>query len=90
VGESYSLELQEGGKASGRILAKTNRETALSWDEIHGVLELKAFSMGPQKFLCVRGCGWGLPREKAGELEGLMERALDRLAGALTANEARA
>ena len=88
VGESYSLELQEGGKASGRILAKTNRETALSWDEIHGVLELKAFSMGSQKFLCVRGCGWGLRAEKAKELEGQMERAVDRLAGALTGNNA--
>jgi uncharacterized protein YndB with AHSA1/START domain len=88
VGDGYSLELQEGGKASGRILAKTNRETALSWDEIHGVLELKAFSMGPQKFLCVRGCGWGLRLEKAKELEGQMERAVDRLRGALTVNAA--
>jgi uncharacterized protein YndB with AHSA1/START domain len=90
VGESYSLELQEGGKASGRILAKTNRETTLSWDEIHGVLELKAFSMGSQKFLCVRGCGWGLDREKAKELEVQMERAVDRLAGALPRNQASA
>ncbi len=90
VGESYSLELQEGGKASGRVLAKTNRETTLSWDEIHGVLELKAFSMGPQKILCVRGCGWGLSAEKAKEREGQMERAVDRLASALTANKASA
>jgi uncharacterized protein YndB with AHSA1/START domain len=90
VGASYSLELQEGGKASGRVLAKTNRETTLSWEEIHGVLELKAFSMGPKKFLCVRGCGWGLSAEKAKELEGQMERAVDRLAGALSANKASA
>ncbi len=79
VGESFSLELQEGGKASGRVLAKTKRGTALSWNEIRGVLELKAFSMGPQKMLCVRGCGWGLSAEKAKELEAQMERAVERL-----------
>jgi uncharacterized protein YndB with AHSA1/START domain len=90
VGETFSLELQDSGKASGRVLAKTKRETTLSWAEIHGVLELKAFSMGPQKFLCVRGCGWGLSAEKAKELEGQMERAVERLASALAANKASA
>ena len=90
VGESFTLELQEGGKASGLVLAKTKRETALGWDEIHGVLELKAFSMGAQKMLCVRGCGWGLSAEKAKELEGQMERAVERLASALTAGRASA
>ncbi len=84
VGESFALELEEGGKASGRVLAKTKRGTTLGWDEIRGVLELKAFSMGPQKMLCVRGCGWGLSAEKAKELEGQMERAVERLAIALT------
>jgi uncharacterized protein YndB with AHSA1/START domain len=88
VGESFSLELQEGGKASGRVLAKTKRETALSWNEIRGVLELKAFSMGPQKMLCVRGCGWGLNAEKAKELEAQMERAIERLAAVLAVNKA--
>jgi uncharacterized protein YndB with AHSA1/START domain len=90
VGESYSLELQDGGKVSGRVLAKTKREITLGSDEIHGVLELKAFSMGPQKILCVRGCGWGLPEEKAKELEAQMELAVERLAAALAANEAKA
>jgi uncharacterized protein YndB with AHSA1/START domain len=84
VGESFVLDLQDGGKASGQVLARTKRETTLGWDEIHGVLELKAFSMGPQKMLCVRGCGWGLSAEKAKELEGQMERAVERLASALT------
>jgi uncharacterized protein YndB with AHSA1/START domain len=90
VGENFVLELEEGGKASGRVLAKTKRETTLGWDEIHGVLELKAFSMGPQKMLCVRGCGWGLSAEKAKELEGQMERAVERLASALAERKASA
>jgi len=89
-GESFSLELQEGGQASGHVLAKSNRETTLSWDEIHGVPELKAFSMGPQKILCVRGCGWGLPAEKARELEGQMGRAVERPLSALAPSKASA
>jgi hypothetical protein len=83
VGESFVLDLKEGGKVTGQVLAETKRETMLSWGEIHGVLELKAFSMGPQKIHCVRGSGWGLSAEKAKELEGQMERAVERLAGAL-------
>jgi uncharacterized protein YndB with AHSA1/START domain len=90
VGEYFALELMEGGKASGRVLAKTKRETTLGWDEIHGVLELKAFSMGPQKMLCVRGCGWGLSAEKAKELEGQMERAVERLARTVSEGNATA
>lgn len=90
TGEHFSLQLQEGGRVSGRVLAKTRRETALAWNEIHGVLELKAFSMGPQRVLCVRACGWGLAEERAVELERIMERALERLAEALTANSASA
>jgi hypothetical protein len=89
-GETFALELREGGKLSGRVLAKSKRETTLSWEEIHGVLELKAFSMGPQKLLCVRGCGWGLPEEKAKELEAQIERAVERLAAALAASKASA
>jgi uncharacterized protein YndB with AHSA1/START domain len=90
VGERFALDLQEAGKASGRVLAKTKRETALGWDEIRGALELKAFSMGPQKILCVHGCGWGLSAEKARELEGQMGRAVDRLLSALAARKASA
>ena len=90
VGERFSLQLQEGGKVSGHVLAKTKRETTLSWDEIRGVLELKAFSMGSQKILCVRGCGWGLGTDKAKEIQGQMKGALQRLAGALGVSKASA
>jgi uncharacterized protein YndB with AHSA1/START domain len=87
VGENFSLQLQEGGRVSGHVLAKSNRETTLGWDEIHGVLELKAFSMGPEKILCVRGCGWGLSAEKAKEIEAHVERAVGRLAAVLAASK---
>ena len=90
VGDRFALELYEGGKASGRVLAKTKRETTLGWDEIRGVLELKAFSLGPQKILCVRGCGWGLSTEKTKEIEAQMTRAVERLAAVLAGTAASA
>jgi len=84
VGEKFKMELKQGGSVTGKVLVKTKRETALSWEEIHGALELKGFSMGPQKMICVRGCGWGLSAERAKEIERQMEQALDLLAEALS------
>jgi uncharacterized protein YndB with AHSA1/START domain len=83
VGEKFSLNLKEGGSVSGKVLAMTKRETALSWDEIHGALELKAFSMGPQKMVSVHGCGWGLSPVRAKEIEQQLERALASLSQVL-------
>ena len=68
---------------TGHLLADSGRELALSWDEIEGVLELKAFEIGPQgRAVCLRGCGWGLaPATSA--LEAELEGAAERLAAAL-------
>jgi uncharacterized protein YndB with AHSA1/START domain len=89
VGERFKLQSKESGSITGVVLEKTKRETALSWEEIHGTLELKGFSMGPQKMICVGGCSWGLSAARAKEIEQQMERALDLLAQAL-ANAAHA
>ncbi|HVS88282.1 MAG TPA: hypothetical protein VHF01_08670 [Candidatus Acidoferrum sp.] len=90
VGEKFTLELTEGGSVTGKVLAKTKRETALGWDAILGVLELKAFAMGPQKMVSVHGCGWGLSAARAKEIEVQMERALERLADDLGSTSASA
>jgi uncharacterized protein YndB with AHSA1/START domain len=90
VGEKFAMRLQEGGSVTGCVLAKTKTETALSWDEIRGVLELKAFPMGPQKMVSVHGCGWGLSATRAREIEEHMERALERLAEVLGSGSASA
>jgi uncharacterized protein YndB with AHSA1/START domain len=90
AGEKFTLSLKEGGSVTGRVLAKTKTETALGWDEIRGVLELKAFSTGPQKMVGVHGCGWGLSAARAMEIEEQMERALGRLAEILGSHSASA
>jgi uncharacterized protein YndB with AHSA1/START domain len=79
-GERYSLTLRDGSPMSGRVLTLTSREVALSWDEIDGVAELKAFRIGPRaRAVAVRGCGWGLPEERALEIEQMLSKAIDRL-----------
>ena len=83
AGGRFQMQLKEGESVTGVVLAKGKRETALSWEEIDGALELKGFSMGPQKMICVRGCGWGLSAARTKEIEQQMERALERLSQAL-------
>lgn len=70
------------------VLAITRREVGLTWEEIHGVLELKAFAMGPgSRVIAIRGCGWNLAAARAAEIESHMGEALDRLAAELAAVE---
>jgi hypothetical protein len=67
------------------VLALTEREVTLGWKEIHGTLELKAFAMGPGKrtqWVC--GFGWGMPAERAAEIERDMTAAGERLKAVLT------
>jgi uncharacterized protein YndB with AHSA1/START domain len=84
-GSRYAFTMRNGARASGRVLALTEREVALGWEEIHGTLELKAFAMGPGKrMLCVRGFGWGMAAERAAEIERDMTAAVGRLQAVLT------
>jgi uncharacterized protein YndB with AHSA1/START domain len=84
VGDPVRLELQGGRTLTGRLLADSGRELALSWDEIDGVLELKAFDLGPHgRGVCLRGCAWGMDGDAAAALEAELEAALGRLAATL-------
>ncbi|HEY3176701.1 MAG TPA: SRPBCC domain-containing protein [Candidatus Polarisedimenticolia bacterium] len=83
-GDRYSLTLRGGEAMTGTVLAVTSREVALSWEEIGGVVELKAFQLGPRaRAVSVRGCGWGLAEERAEGIERMMAGAIDRLVAAL-------
>ena len=80
VGDACELQLRDAGELTGSVLAITSREVTLSWDEIGGVLELKAFSMGPQRVVCLRGYSWRLNAEEIAKIENKMSAAVDRLA----------
>jgi uncharacterized protein YndB with AHSA1/START domain len=83
VGQGCELQLTDAGKLTGSVLAITGREVTISWDEIGGVLELKAFSMGVQRVVCLRGVSWRLNAEEIAALEQKMNRAVERLAALL-------
>jgi uncharacterized protein YndB with AHSA1/START domain len=80
LGEKCELRLTDAGKLTGQVLAVTNREVALSWDEIGGTLELKAFAMGPQHMVCMRVMSWRLNPDETAQLEQKISRAVERLA----------
>jgi uncharacterized protein YndB with AHSA1/START domain len=80
VGEKCDLVLRDGGQLTGEVIARTGREAALSWREIEGVLELKAFSMGPQRFAGVRVMSWAGDEVNFLNAVGGMNDAVERLA----------
>jgi uncharacterized protein YndB with AHSA1/START domain len=83
VGDACRLELRDDGKLSGRVLADTGREVTVSWEEIGGTLELKGFSMGPERVVGVRSMTWKLDAEKTERLKEQLNAAVERLAALL-------
>jgi uncharacterized protein YndB with AHSA1/START domain len=80
AGEKCELQLRDAGRLTGRVLAITGREVMLSWDEVGGVLELKAFPMGPARVVAVRVMSWRLNADETVQLEKKMSAAVERLA----------
>ena len=82
VGDRVALELADGGTLTGRLLADSGRELALSWEELDAVLELKIFPAGPDGLAAALRCsGWGLDDAAAERLDGRLAAALGRLTG---------
>ncbi|MGH9747925.1 MAG: SRPBCC domain-containing protein [Candidatus Acidiferrales bacterium] len=85
IGDACRLELRDGGTLTGRILADTGREVTVSWEEIGGTLELKGFSMGPQRVAGVRCMVWNPKPERMERLKTDLSAAVERLAALLPA-----
>ena len=86
VGDLCQLNLRDDGTLSGQVLAVTQREVTISWKEIGGTLELKGFSMGPQRMLGVRLFSWSLGAPETKKIEAQMEAAVERLAALFPAD----
>jgi hypothetical protein len=80
VGDACHLALRDAGKLTGRVLALTKWEVTLSWEEIAGTLELKGFSMGPQRLLGARCLSWKKNAAEMKLLENPLGAAVERLA----------
>ena len=84
AGDSVRIPLAGSDRViEGATLAVTRREVAFSWDAEDVVLELKAFTMGPNPVVSIRGTAWGADEWRFGEIEREMAAALKRLAGRL-------
>jgi len=86
VGDPCELTLRDADKLTGRVLTIAAREVSVSWNEIGGTLELKGFSMGPQRMVGVRIMSWKLDSAKAKQLEAQMLPAVERLAALFSAS----
>ena len=67
------------------MLAITSHEVALSWEEINGFVELKAFRLGGpgERAVCLRGSGWDMSDESRLETERMAIAFIDKLVAAL-------
>ena len=88
LGEACKLLLRGGESVTGRVISRTEHEVAVSWPEARATLELKSFSMGPQRVLGVRGSGWSMDAKRAQEIEKQMTEAVARLAAELQSESA--
>jgi len=88
TGEACKLVLRSGDALTGRVIARTEQEVAVSWPEARATLELKSFSMGPQRMLGIRGSGWSMDANRAQEIEKQMTEAVARLASAMQSEAA--
>ncbi len=85
LGQPVRIPLAGSGwTIEGETLAVTRREVAFSWEAEDVVLELKAFMMGPNPVVSVRGTAWRPDATRFAVIEQEMGGALKRLAGRLT------
>ena len=80
-GTRVELTLRGGAALTGEVLQRTPRELLLSWPEEKAVLALKCFRASPQtRALALDIASWSAPERRRGELETLLDGALDQLA----------
>jgi uncharacterized protein YndB with AHSA1/START domain len=81
VGDPVRLVLRDGTPLTGRVIADSGREKAMTWDEEDGaVLELKGFGARGGRMVGVRVTTWGADAERPARLERLLTPAVERLA----------
>jgi uncharacterized protein YndB with AHSA1/START domain len=84
LGESEAaadLELRDGGRLTGTVIAATGREKSVTWrEEDYAVLELKGFGVRGGRMVGVRLTTWGADNTRLIRLERHLTPAVERLA----------
>lgn len=87
--ERVSLRLRSGRTLTGSVLALTDHEVSVTWEEVDGVLELKAFGADPDtRMLGLRLVTWSSDDGLADALRPELKEAVGRLVETLDANPA--
>lgn len=85
VGEPVKLVLEDGRTLTGTVLRNTSYETLWSWEEIDGVLEIKAFrGAGWGSKVGIRISSWVKDAAELADLEGWVTGAVGRLGAILS------
>lgn len=90
-GGRVHLILKGGEMLRGDMLADAGTDLAMAWDEIAGVLQLRALPASQERevrLVCAMGWGWGLSAERARQIELDFAAALERLERAADVVEA--
>jgi uncharacterized protein YndB with AHSA1/START domain len=83
IGSPVSLALRNFTPLTGRVLADSGRELLLSWEELDGALELKAFATGPASAMVgLRLSTWAAASPSAVAIQQWLDGCADRLAAA--------
>jgi uncharacterized protein YndB with AHSA1/START domain len=87
TGTLAELELRDGDRLTGSVIAATGREKSVTWEEEdNAVLELKGFGAGGQRMVGVRLTTWGPDGSRLARLEQLLTPAVERLAARRAVN----
>jgi uncharacterized protein YndB with AHSA1/START domain len=81
LGDSVSLVLRDGAQLTGKVIAATGREKAVTWEEEEGtVLEFKGFGTPQGRMVGIRLTTWGSDADRLTRLDRLLTPAVERLA----------
>lgn len=82
-GDPVALVLHDNSPLSGRVLRRTSNEVALSWHEIDGTVELKAYTLPDSRAVALLASSWKLSEAAMKARTPMLEAALDRLVSVL-------
>jgi hypothetical protein len=80
AGAEFSLELRDGSRMSGRVLATSRLELPLSWHEMNGQLTLMAQPKRDGCAVHLQVSFWNPDEASVTRVRAMLEQSLDRLA----------
>ncbi len=82
-GDNVALVLHDGSPLTGRVIARTGAEVALSWNEIDGAIELKAYGLPDSRAVAILASSWSIRDDEMKAKVPFLDGCLERLATCL-------